>query len=63
MYIITLTDSIQSYIKDPSDRHRGKEKFTLNYTDSALYKDFLKQPLREVSQHLLHSKYTKREQF
>jgi NADP-reducing hydrogenase subunit HndD len=28
-----------------------------------LYKDFLKQPLGEVSHHLLHTKYTKRERF
>ncbi len=28
-----------------------------------LYKDFLKEPLGEVSHHLLHTKYTKRERF
>uniref|UniRef100_UPI003217EBA6 NADH-dependent [FeFe] hydrogenase, group A6 n=1 Tax=uncultured Draconibacterium sp. TaxID=1573823 RepID=UPI003217EBA6 len=28
-----------------------------------LYKDFLKQPLGEVSHHLLHTKYTKRERY
>ena len=28
-----------------------------------LYKDFLKEPLGEVSHHLLHTKYTKRERY
>nr|WP_321357971.1 NADH-dependent [FeFe] hydrogenase, group A6 [uncultured Draconibacterium sp.] len=34
-----------------------------NHEIQKLYKDFLKEPLGEVSHHLLHTKYTKRERY
>ncbi|WP_297099069.1 NADH-dependent [FeFe] hydrogenase, group A6 [uncultured Draconibacterium sp.] len=34
-----------------------------NHEITKLYKDFLKEPLGEVSHHLLHTKYTKRERY
>ncbi|NQU85010.1 MAG: iron hydrogenase small subunit [Mariniphaga sp.] len=38
-------------------------KSHLNPEVAKLYKDFLKEPLGEVSHHLLHTKYTKRERY
>ncbi len=45
------------------DGGKAIRKSHLNPEVQKLYKDFLKEPLGEISHHLLHTKYTKRDRF